>query len=569
MSLRTFLAELRRRGVIKVAAAYAVIGWVALQVLSLLFDNFGAPGWVLKVTTTFVLIGFPVACLMAWGFDITPEGVRPVPPMLKSPPAPPGVAEAKDATPAGAATPPSIAVLPFLDMSAEHDQQYLGDGIAEELLNALASIDGLNVAARTSSFSFHGKDVGVKEIGDTLHVRHVLEGSVRRSGQKLRVTAQLIDVASGFHLFSQSYDRDMRDIFEIQNEIARQIVHALMPRLGLQKDAVLVEHGTSNLEAYNLWLKAHWWVQNPDLDTLEAALEQLQQSVRLDRNYADAWSDLAYAQTYCAAWADDPLPSMVRASSAATVALLNAPDHPTALIVQARSSMLVDRDARTAAGLLEQARAGGAEPALWAFNKTYFLDGPLGRYDAALDALTDAVRKDPRDQTVRFALADIHLASGRAGEALAEVEALHRLSPLTLEALAISGRVFAACGDLARARAAAMELRNATRRLYRSGSPYVLFAIAEATGDLAEAAAALDELLRQSPDSRPVQLWLVGEGCKVLGQYERALRYWTRAVDRHEVYAVTRLPIENRNHPVIGKDPRFHALLKRMGLEGT
>jgi tetratricopeptide (TPR) repeat protein len=170
---------------------------------------------------------------------------------------------------------------------------------------------------------------------------------------------------------------------------------------------------------------------------------------------------------------------------------------------------------------------------------------------------------------VRFALADMYLASGRVGEAVTEALALQQLRPLTLEAWAICGRIFAICGDIARARAAAAGLRDATLRLYSRGSPYVLFAIAEATGDHAEATAALEEFLRQNPDSRPLQLWLIGEGCKALGQYERALHYWTRAVDRHEVYALTRLAVENRNHPVIGKDPRFLVLLERMGLAGN
>ena len=177
---------MRRRGVLKEAAAYAVIGWFALQALSLLFENFGAPGWVPKFTTTFVLVGFPVACLMAWGFDITPEGVRPVPKDATPLPVSNAVAPPAPAVESSAA--PSIAVLSFLDLSAEHDQQYLGDGIAEELLNALASIAGLDVAARTSDFSFHGKNATTKEIGEVLHVRHVLEGSVRRSGPKLRVS---------------------------------------------------------------------------------------------------------------------------------------------------------------------------------------------------------------------------------------------------------------------------------------------------------------------------------------------------------------------------------------------
>ena len=156
--------------------------------LSLLFENFGAPGWVPKFTTTFVLVGFPVACLMAWGFDITPEGVRPVPPVPKdATPLPVSNAVAPPAPAVESSAAPSIAVLSFRDLSAEHDQQYLGDGIAEELLNALAT---RRPRRRRPHFclSFHGNNATTKEIGEVLHVRHVLEGSVRRSGPKLRVS---------------------------------------------------------------------------------------------------------------------------------------------------------------------------------------------------------------------------------------------------------------------------------------------------------------------------------------------------------------------------------------------
>ena len=324
MSLRGVLAELRQRGVLKVAAAYAAIGWVALQGLSLLFQSFDAPGWVIKVVTTLVILGFPVACLMSWGFDITPEGVRPISPVPKEP-GPLPTAGSPVASSAEASAAPSIAVLPFVDMSAEHDQQYLGDGIAEELLNALASIEGLNVAARTSSFSFHGKSVTMSEIGDTLHVRHVLEGSVRRAGQKLRVTAQLIDVKSGFHLFTQSYDREVQDIFEIQNDIAREIAGALLPKLGLRKDVMLIRQGTSNLEAYNLRLQARPWLTAPNPRTANAAIETLRRAIRLDPQYWDAWGDLAYIQGYSTTWTGDPVPLFLDAENSAAIALFHSP----------------------------------------------------------------------------------------------------------------------------------------------------------------------------------------------------------------------------------------------------
>ena len=157
-------------------------------------------------------------------------------------------------------------------MSAERDQRYLGEGIAEELLNALTSIAGLSVAARTSSFSFEGKNATVREIGDVLQVRHVLEGSVRRSGQKLRVTAQLVDVESGFHLFSQIYDRQVKDVFEIQNDLAPRCATALMPKLGLKKGAKLIRPSTLNIEAYNLRLKARQWLMAPSPRTQQDAI---------------------------------------------------------------------------------------------------------------------------------------------------------------------------------------------------------------------------------------------------------------------------------------------------------
>jgi len=172
MKFREFLRELHRRNVWKVAVAYTAAAVVLLEVLTHLFHNFEAPHWVLKVITTLLIAGLPVACLAAWGFEVKEGRVRSVPrePQQTKPALPAPVTNA----------PPSIAVLPFEDMSAEHDQQYLGDGIAEELLNALASIAELKVAARTSAFSFRGRSATMKEIGEVLHVRHVLEGSVRR-----------------------------------------------------------------------------------------------------------------------------------------------------------------------------------------------------------------------------------------------------------------------------------------------------------------------------------------------------------------------------------------------------
>jgi TolB-like protein len=566
MVLRTFLTELRRRGVLKAAAAYAVIGWVALQVLSLLFENFGAPGWVTKVVTTLVILGFPVACLMAWGFDITPEGVRPVPPAPKDAMPLPASHAAEPAARASESSAASIAVLPFVDMSAEHDQQYLGDGIAEELLNALASIDGLNVAARTSSFSLHGKNATMKEIGDVLHVRNVLEGSVRRSGQKLRVTAQLVDVESGFHLFSQSYDREMQDIFDIQNEIARHIVHALLPKLGLRQDAALVRQGTHDLEAYNLRLMAHQWLGKANPMTLDQPLGQLRQAIALDPEYADAWGDYAYLLAFSTSWAVDAVPLLMESYRAATVALDHAPDNVPALLVMGSAAMLVHRDPSAAGRYLGRARQAGVDFSLWATMNAIAYEGPLGRYDEALAALGEAEAKDPLAPNLRVPEVSLLLAQGRQAEAVAAADAALRLVPDAPALVVIAIRAHLAAGDVAKAREL-VDAGSNTSAVRYPGYASMRIATEVATGNRSAAQAMLDTLIEEGVEGRASACFAIGEACVALGEFDRAIEWWTRSVERRELWSLSFMPPLYRGHPVVGKDPRFHALLRRMGLE--
>ena len=570
MSPATWLAELRRRGVLKVAVAYAAIGWVLLQVLSLLFDNFDAPGWVIKVITTLVLLGFPVACLMAWGFDITPEGVRPVPPPAKDP-TPAALATAStstEATDAAAGVMPSIAVLPFDDMSAGQDQRYLGDGIAEELLNALTAVPGLKVAARISSFSLRGRNATMKEIGEVLRVRHVLEGSVRRAGHKLRLTAQLVDVESGFHLFSQSYDRELADIFDIQNEIAREIVNALMPRLGLARDAALVRPGTRNLEAYNLWLKAHAWLTSLDLTRSAEVIEQLQQATALDRNFAEAWGDLSYVYGYLTIGAgDDPVPLLMEANRACALALDRSPNVVPALLYEAFLAQLLQRDSQASAAWYGKARSAGADLSVWAFNRAYLLDGPMGRFDDAIAILREAEQQDPLAPNLKWALMEMYCAAGRVEEAVALVDALRDRrsgSPdefqVTIWTLVAGGRIKEALALLEEFRARSHEDDNWRQQCE--------FYCARATGDHREARRLLERLLRQHREGKPVSGCTVAAGYRALGECDHALHWWTRAVTFRETWTVTQMAVRYRNDPVIGRDARFHALLQRMGLLG-
>jgi len=570
MGLRTILAELRRRGVLKAAAAYAVIGWLALQVLSLLFDNFDAPVWVIKVVTTLVILGFPVACLMAWGFDITPEGVRPVPPPAKQPgrAALPAASPSTTATDAAAGAMPSIAVLPFDDMSAERDQQYLGDGIAEELLNALTAVPGLKVAARISSFALRGRNATMTEIAEVLRVRHVLEGSVRRSGQRLRVTAQLVDVETGFHLFSQSYDRELADIFDIQNEIAREIVNALMPKLGLARDAALVRQGTTNVEAYNVWLKAHAWLTTLDIARSEEVIDQLKQATALDRDFAEAWGDLCYLYGYMTIGAgDDPVPLLMEANRACALALDRSPDVVPALLYEAFLAMLLRRDPQGSASWYQKARAAGADLSVWAFNRAYLLDGPMGRFDDAIAILRQAEHQDPLAPNLKWALMEMYCAAGRVKEAVAVVDASRDRRSGSPDEFQVTIWTLVAGGRIQEAQALLEEFRARSHEddIWRQQAEFVC---AGATGDHREARRLLERLLRRHREGRPVSGCTVAAGYRSLGDCDQALHWWTRAVTFRETWTVTQLAVRYRNDPLIGKDARYMALLRRMGLLG-
>ena len=264
--------ELKRRNVFKVGAGYVVIAWLAIQVGTSVLPIYGTPDWFLRAFVLVLLLGFPVALVLAWLLEVTPEGVK-----VDSGPVGNKRMYAIAAVLAalalgwyfhGMRTAPkadlgdarSIAVLPFVNMSGDKNNEYFSDGVSEEILNVLAEIPELKVAARTSSFSFRGSKEEVPQIAHQLGVRMVLEGSVRKQGDRVRITAQLIDSSTGFHVWSQTYDRELKDIFAIQDEIAKSIGEEL--KLRVAGEGKVAHRGTENLQAYDLYLRglAQWQI---------------------------------------------------------------------------------------------------------------------------------------------------------------------------------------------------------------------------------------------------------------------------------------------------------------------
>jgi TolB-like protein/Flp pilus assembly protein TadD len=295
--MAAFFEQLKRRKVLRAATGYAVVAWVLLQIGEVTFEPLGIPGWGLTLLIVLVIAVFPIVLVVSWFFDLTLKGLR------KDTDS--GSAAADEARtdlrrPAIPAA-PSIAVLPFEDMSPAHDQAYLCDGIAEEILNRLAQVENLRVASRTSSFRFRGMPVGASAIGKELNVATVLEGSIRKADNHLRITTQLINVDDDFHLWSSSYDRELEHIFEIETEIATHVASALEVTLGTHAEEECCT--TSSARAYEYYLKGQHFFHRWGTRNMSFAIQMFEKAVEIDPGYARAWAALAdsYAMT-CMYW---------------------------------------------------------------------------------------------------------------------------------------------------------------------------------------------------------------------------------------------------------------------------
>jgi len=343
----SFWKELQERKVFRVASIYLVVMWIIIQVTADLFPAFGVPDWAMRLVYLVAILGFPVAVILGWAFELTPEGLRrdhgeysagsqrkgfdfvilgavallalflifrpELMDLIEQ-----GITPVETAAIQTGAVPEpeplvthpqSIAVLAFDNMSSNPDTEYFSDGISEEVLNVLANIPGLHVASRTSAFAFKEReDAGIRDIARALEVSFILEGSVRRAGEQVRVTAQLIDARTDRHVWSQNYDRELREVFEIQDEIAAAIVDKLKPVILAARGGGPKISGmtTDNMEAYDLYLHGRSAFNPVDAAALESSIGQLEQSIALDPEFARAHSALARSMLALARLRNDP-----------------------------------------------------------------------------------------------------------------------------------------------------------------------------------------------------------------------------------------------------------------------
>lgn len=311
----SLFSELKRRNVFKVGIAYIALGWVVIQATDIIVPALNLPDTINTIVVYFGLIGFPFALFFAWAFELTPDGMVRADEVdqessitystgRKLDFAIIGLmalaisfliydrgSEPEEVSVAETVLENTVAVLPFADMSPDGSQEYFGDGIAEEILNVLVSVDELDVTSRTSAFALKGQNLLIPEIAAKLNVNYIVEGSIRSAGNRIRVTAQLINVASDQHMWSQTYDRELTDIFAIQDEISRAIADAL--KIELVGYAVGREAPTDNMDAYQLYLRGHELFLSRELENLLEAISLLEQAVELDPDFAEGWAELS------------------------------------------------------------------------------------------------------------------------------------------------------------------------------------------------------------------------------------------------------------------------------------
>jgi adenylate cyclase len=400
-------AELKRRKVYPVIAAYAVVAFILLQIGEITFGPLGLPNWIMVALIVVVVLGFPVAVALAWIFDFTTTGIR------------------RDSTTlsqaAGGDESPSIAVLPFVDMSPQKDQGYFCEGVAEEILNALTKIRQLRVAARTSSFQYKADAGDVRSIARELGVRTVLEGSVRKSNNRLRVTAQLVNASDGYHLWSRTFDAEVEDVFAIQDEIAKSIAEALLETLTPKEQLAIRTTVCCDVTAYEFYLRGRQFFKRFRKIDIEYAQQMFREAIEIDPEFALAWAGYADCYSFLIMYVDPRDSYREEANRASKRALELSPD-----LAEAHASRglacLVSEEFESAETEFQTALELNPRlyEAYYYYARTEFHRGDIG---FAAELFKKAAEADPTDYQSRCLRVQILRGQGRVDEARKEARA--------------------------------------------------------------------------------------------------------------------------------------------------
>jgi serine/threonine-protein kinase len=589
MNTRNFFAELRRRHVYRVAIAYAVVAWLLIQIATQVFPFFEIPNWIVRLVVLATILGFPLALSIAWAFEMTPEGLKraddvapneyiprwstgkfaalvisvailaagvPLFQLIRSKPGP-----LQQVTAAAAPSQKSIAVLPLLNESGNSGDEYFSDGLSEELIAALAQVKGLKVIGRSSSFRFKNQKEDSKSIGEKLGVSTLLEGTVRKNGDRVRIVAELVNAADGSELWSGTFNRELKDIFAVQAEIAEAVATSLkLTLLGTEDDPVK-NIATKSVDAHNAYLQGHFYFQRRDFEGYLKAVSFFDQAIRFDPGYALAYAERSEAWTWIGDLSNEKQKNAwSKAASDAERAVAIQPK-----LAEAHAALGWARffaEWRFDEGLAELRRAQQLAP--WN-SSTNDLLAPvvvyLGQFEEAEKLARQAIEHDPLAYQARQSLARLLFVQGKLDEAEAAAQKAVELQPTA--AGSHRWQVFVAIerGD---GEAALREAEHEPNERYRR---FELALAHYARGDRPAADAALAELIDKDRD---VMAYQIAEVYAWRGETDNAFEWLQISLDNHDTGLLGLLidPLMRS----LRQDSRYDTLLAKVGLprsEGT
>ena len=545
MNAETFFAELKRRKVYSVAIAYVVAGWALAQGIAQVLPVFDIPNWVVRLLVVLIVLGFPVALTLSWFFDFTRYGIVRTPDRAPQP--------RIDAVDPSISQEKSIAVLPFKDLSAGPERDYLGEGIAEEILTALSKVDNLRVAARRSSFWFKDRDAELSEVASKLNVEHVVEGSIRRDGNRIRVTAELTECCQGFTLWSETFEREFQGIFALQDEITCAIVDALKLKLELAPATARAP----SMEAYDLYLRGLFLSDKSSEEALRKSLEFFERALDKDPRFARAWTSIAKSWLWLADAYVEPLEAYSKVREAAVNAINIDDSEAEAHVYLAETKRILDWDLRGAEA--EYVRAFEIDSNSTTSN--YFIAAfyaAIGEREKALTYLRRTAKIDPTSLWVSNFACEIYRYFGLTDEAMAAGERSLQLDPTFAYSEPLMAALYREMGRFDDAIALYKKSQDLSGRV-----PFGL-AITYAKMNRREEA---KEILKAACASRGS--YTPGDAIAhvhvVLEEYEDAMRELARAYDEHSS-SLHFIGIAPEFAP-LRSDKRFVSIVKEIGLE--
>ena len=545
MNAETFFAELKRRKVYSVAIAYVVAGWALAQGIAQVLPVFDIPNWVVRLLVVLIVLGFPVALTLSWFFDFTRYGIVRTPDRAPQP--------RIDAVDPSISQEKSIAVLPFKDLSAGPERDYLGEGIAEEILTALSKVDNLRVAARRSSFWFKDRDAELSEVASKLNVEHVVEGSIRRDGNRIRVTAELTECCEGFTLWSETFEREFQGIFALQDEITCAIVDALKLKLELAPATARAP----SMEAYDLYLRGLFLSDKSSEEALRRSLEFFERALDKDPRFARAWTSIAKSWLWLADAYVEPLEAYSKVREAAVNAINIDDSEAEAHVYLAETKRILDWDLRGAEA--EYVRAFEIDSNSTTSN--YFIAAfyaAIGEREKALTYLRRTAKIDPTSLWVSNFACEIYRYFGLTDEAMAAGERSLQLDPTFAYSEPLTAALYREMGRFDDAIGLYKKSQDLSGR--------VPFGLAITYGKMNRREEAR-EILNAACASRGS--YTPGDAIAhvhvVLEEYEDAMRELARAYDEHSS-SLHFIGIAPEFAP-LRSDKRFVSIVKEIGLD--